>query len=82
MQVSTPPEIAKYLFKRNIQTPLEAATLGLYLALTAPTEDKRQAVLQTTAELIENAGLSEQDVDTAKAIARAQFELGEGQASV
>ena len=60
---------------QDLQTHLEAVTLGIYLALTAPTEEKYQAVLQMTTGFIEDVGMSEQDVDTAKAIALAQVEL-------
>ena len=65
------------------QTHLEAVTLGIYLALTAPTDEKSQMVVGMTEELIEAVGMSEHDVDTARAIALAQFEIsdatGEGE---
>ena len=59
------------------QTHLEAVTLGIYLALTAATDEKSQMVVGMTKELIEAVGMSEQDVDTARAIALAQLEISD-----
>ena len=59
------------------QTHLEAVTLGIYLALTAPTDEKSQMAVGMTEDLIEAVGMSEQDVDTARAIALAQLEISD-----
>ena len=55
------------------QTHLEAVTLGIYLALTAPTDKKFRAVVKMTRGLIESVGMSEQDVYTATSNAEAQL---------
>ena len=56
-------------------TPLEAVTMGLYLAITAPTQKKAQLATQLTADLIVQTNLSEHEVDTAKALALAQIAI-------
>jgi hypothetical protein len=55
------------------RTPVEAVAFGLYLALTAPTERKSQQAIKTTADIIEMAGLSPQEVDEAKFMAQEKF---------
>ena len=57
------------------KTPLEAVTLGLYLALTAETEAKARKALKMTEEIIVQARMSEHEIDTAKALALAEMEI-------
>ena len=57
------------------KTPMEAVTLGLYLAITAPTEEKAMAATAIAASIAESAKLSDHDMDTAKALALVEVEL-------
>ncbi len=57
------------------KTPVEAVTLGLYLALTAPTEEKKQKCLTIVVSIIVEMHLSEHQIDTAKALALTMFQL-------
>lgn len=59
----------------NPKTPVEAVTLGLYLAITAPTEEKAQECVGIAESIARSANLSGHQVDTAKAIASAMAEL-------
>ena len=55
----------------ELKTPKEALTLALYLALTAPSEDKVQELGAMADSLAQ--GLSTEEVEACKAIALAQF---------
>ena len=57
------------------KTPVEAVTLGLYLAMTAPTAEQAMAATTIAASIAESAHLSDHDIDTAKAIAWATVAL-------
>tara|TARA_R100000306_G_C4296320_1_gene102783 strand:- start:71 stop:283 length:213 start_codon:yes stop_codon:yes gene_type:complete len=57
------------------KTPVEAVTLGLYLALTAPTKKKLRDCVRMVDAIATGANLSEQEIDTAKALALAEFHL-------
>ena len=57
------------------KTPVEAVTLGLYLAITAPTPEKAMAATAIAASIAASAHLSDHEMDTAKAIALATVEL-------
>ena len=55
----------------ELKSPKEALTLALYLALSAPSEDKAQE-LEAMADSLAQ-GLSAEEVEACKAIALAQF---------
>ena len=57
------------------ETPVEAVTLSLYLALTAPTDELAQECCAIAEKICIGAHLTDQEIDTAKAIASAQAEL-------
>ena len=57
------------------QTPVEAVTLGLYLAITAPTEKKALECVEIAENIAKLASLTEHEVDTAKALAVAQANI-------
>ena len=57
------------------KTPMEAVTMGLYLALTAPTEEQSNACVEIVASIAVEAELSEHQIDTAKALALVKFQL-------
>jgi hypothetical protein len=57
------------------KTPVEAVTLGLYLAITAPTAEKAMAATAIAASIAKSANLSDHEMDTAKALALATVEL-------
>jgi HD-GYP domain-containing protein (c-di-GMP phosphodiesterase class II) len=59
----------------SLNTPIEAVTMALYLALTAPTDETSHMVTEMAQQIADSAGLSEQEIDTAKALALAEFEL-------
>jgi len=56
------------------ENPLEAVTLALYLALTAPTEKKSQECA-TIAQQIADDSLSKEEVELAKATALTKYKL-------
>ena len=62
-------------FLSEPHTPLEAVTLGLYLALTAPTEEKAQECAEIAEHIAQSTNLSEHDLDAAKTIAQATYEV-------
>ena len=53
-------------------TPKEALTLGLYLALSAPTEDKSKELAEMADSLAQ--GMPARDIEACKAIALAQYQ--------
>ena len=57
------------------QNAVEAVTLSLYLALTAPTDELAQECCAIAEKICVGAQLTDQQIDTAKAIASAQAEL-------
>ena len=57
------------------QTPVEEVILGLYLALIAPTPKERRACVRIVGTIATGANLSEQEIDTAKARALAEFHI-------
>ena len=57
------------------QNAVEAVTLSLYLALTAPTDELAQECCAIAEKICIGAHLTDQEIDTAKAIASAQAEL-------
>ena len=56
----------------ELQSPKEALTLALYLALSAPSEDKAQELRAMADSLAQ--GLSAEEVEACKSIALAQFD--------
>ena len=58
-------------------TPLEAVTLALKLAITAPSEEKANECAEIGAMIAVTMKLSEQEVDTAKALALAEIAIEE-----
>ena len=60
------------------QTAVEAVTPGLYLAITAPTEEKSLKALAVAEEIVRGAKLTDHEIDTAKAIALAMSEVTDG----
>ena len=59
------------------KTPLEAVTLGIYLSITAPSQEQAERAAYTVMLMVKEMGMSELDVDKAKALALAQI-LTEG----
>ena len=57
------------------KTPVEAVTLGLYLALIAPTEEASFDCVRMVDSIATTANLSEEVLETAKALALAEFHL-------
>jgi len=51
------------------KTPVEAVTLGLFLALTAPTESKAMECARMAGEIAAESRLSKEDVEQAKKLA-------------
>lgn len=68
-------------FLSEPHTPLEAVTLGLYLAITAPTEKKALECVEIAENIAKLASLTEHEVDAAKTIAKAAYEVfyGDGE---
>ena len=56
------------------QSPVEAVSLGLYLSITAPSEKQSERALKTTLEIIAMTGMSEHEVEKAKALALVKVE--------
>lgn len=65
--------------KYKMETPMEAVTVGLYLALTAPTDKLAYECTAIAQSIVDQHDLSDQDVDTAKALALVMQELDEGE---
>jgi len=56
------------------QSPVEAVSLGLYQSITAPSEEQSQRAFETTLEIIAKTGMSEHEVEKAKALALVKVE--------
>jgi hypothetical protein len=59
----------------KLSTPVEAVTLGLYLAITAPTSSQSRECVELAESIVQSANLSEHQIDTAKALALVMVEL-------
>ena len=63
------------ILRNSPANPTEAFALGLFLALTAPSEELGQEIADATEHIVEIEGLSEEEVDKAKAVALAEAEI-------
>jgi hypothetical protein len=70
----SPVEAVLKAWRKGLIYPENAVALGLYLSITAPSEKQSERALKTTLEIIAMTGMSEREVEAAKALALVKVE--------